>query len=240
MSRYNLNVCFSVPDKKIVFLQGVNEEVMDLFGFDTTCADADKAFVSPVQEKKQISKMKTTKTEAIPKRKKSTAPSTTKNGSSSMTKTVPKSPSLKSPCCDKNHRLDLREWDGAHFTKSFQKNRSNVPTHCSGYCKKQRLVGDDVPKRDVDVTTCVKITKSKQAAICPNAMDPKHPCVYAMCPPCKLMMDLVATGQKKELHEVDGSWVVVDIEDEEDTRPAKIQRISQRRTIVNLGEKGIL
>ena len=221
--------------KKLFFLQAVNEEVMDLFAFATTCADADKAFVSPVQEKKQISKMRT-KTLPIHKKKKSTARTTTKN----MTKTVPKSPSLKSPCCDKNHWLDLREWDGAHFTKSFQKNRSNVPTHCSGYCKKQRLVGDDVPKRDVDVTTCVKITKSKQAAICPNAMDPKHPCVYAMCPPCKLMMDLVATGQKKELHEVDGSWVVVDIEDEEDTRPAKIQRISQRRTIVNLGEKGIL
>jgi hypothetical protein len=88
----------------------------------------------------------------------------------------------------------------------------------------------------VDQLTCVKISKSKQASICPHAQDLNHPCVYALCTQCKLMMDLVAMGQKKEVWEKDGVWVVDDIEENSMNRPIKCQRNRQQRDFLAPGE----
>ena len=161
------------------------------------------------------------------------APVTVSTPRKQSEKTVPTSPSKPNPCCDKNHRVDLTEWDGSYFTAAYQLGKSNIPTHCSGYCKRLKLVGDDVPMSKVDVRVCRKITKAKQAAICPNAQREDHPCVFAMCYQCKLMMDLVGSGEKKELVE-NGTWVVVD--NDEKKKPVKRHRIRHNRTLLSPGE----
>lgn len=192
------------------------------------------------QKAKQKGGRQKTSVSATPKRKSPAEdpPKTPSNKGTNPLKKPPTSPFRMGACCSKNHRLELTEWDGSYFTAVYQKGKPNVPTHCSGYCKKQKFVGDDVPKCDVDLLTCVKITKSKQASICPNAQDPTHPCVFALCTLCKTMMDLVATGQKKEVWETEaGVWVTVDIADESIEKPVKKPRTRQPRIFLAPGER---
>jgi hypothetical protein len=141
-------------------------------------------------------------------------------------KSPSKTGSKTGACCSKDHRLELKEGDGAYFTAMYQRGKPNVPTHFAGYCK-QKFVGDDVPKRKVENLTCVKISKSKPASMCPNAQDTNHPCVYALCTQCTFDRDL--PGQKKQVYLKDGAWVPTDESIAEDTNePVNKKRRSRR------------
>jgi hypothetical protein len=135
--------------------------------------------VSRKQQKKTVSQKqrKTAQRAAVPKQL-----ATNKRKSPSKTS------SKTGAHCLKDHWHDLKEGDGAYFTAAYQRGKPNVPTHCTGLCK-LKFVGDDVPKNKVEKLTCVKISKSSPAYMCPNSQDINHACKYAMCTNCALDRD---------------------------------------------------
>lgn len=141
--------------------------------------------VSRKQQKKTVSQKqrKTAQRAAVPKQL-----ATNKRKSPSKTS------SKTGAHCLKDHWHDLKEGDGAYFTAAYQRGKPNVPTHCTGLCK-LKFVGDDVPKNKVEKLTCVKISKSSLAYMCPNSQDINHACKYAMCTNCAL------DRKDKQVHE---------------------------------------
>ena len=175
-----------------------------------------KKTVRRKQQKKTVSQKqrKTAQRAAVPKQL-----ATDKRKSPSKTS------SKTGACCLKDHWHDLKEGDGACFTAAHQRGKPNVTTHCTGRCK-LKFVGDDVPKSKVDKLTCVKITMSSPAHMCPNAQDIHHLCKYAMCKNCVLHRD----ANEKQVYLKDGDWVTEERIAEDANEPASKRRKSRRAT----------